>query len=453
MSSEKVAAIFDVGKTNKKLLLFNEQYRLVHESCVQLTETVDEDGFPCEDIHALTDWMICKFEWLSVNDEFKVAAINFTAYGASFVHLDHAGEPCTALYNYLKPYPHELKSKFYESYGGEERFAVETASPVLGSLNSGMQLYRLKYEQPEVFQSISTSLHLPQYLSYILSGKKFSDLTSLGCHTNLWNYVSNGYHEWVNREGLNKKFAPLLKGGDLVNDTARSRQPPIGVGLHDSSAALIPYLKQFPDPFVLISTGTWCISMNPFNSSPLTPEELRQDCLCYLTYTGKQVKSSRLFAGYDHETQLERLAEYFHKPTASASVVQYSEETVNTLRGYNKGSESNGTKQPAASAFGGRELSAFPDFEVAYHQLIMDIMDQQVASTKLITDARVKNIFVDGGFGKNGIYMHLLARAFPEYNVYSATVSQSTGLGAALAIHEHWNKQHVTDNLIDLIKY
>jgi glycerol kinase len=80
-------------------------------------------------------------------------------------------------------------------------------------------------------------------------------------------------------------------------------------------------------------------------------------------------------------------------------------------------------------------------------------MKQQVASTKLVMDARVKNIFVDGGFGKNAIYMHLLAHAFPQISVNSASVPQSTGLGAALAIHEYWNKQRVSYKLIDLIKY
>ena len=42
-------------------------------------------------------------------------------------------------------------------------FARKTASPLLGSLNSGLQLYRLKKEQPEVFQKIHHALHLPQY--------------------------------------------------------------------------------------------------------------------------------------------------------------------------------------------------------------------------------------------------------------------------------------------------
>ena len=51
MSVLPVLAIFDIGKTNKKIFLFNEQYKIVFEESVTMAETVDEDGFPCEDIN------------------------------------------------------------------------------------------------------------------------------------------------------------------------------------------------------------------------------------------------------------------------------------------------------------------------------------------------------------------------------------------------------------------
>ena len=98
--------------------------------------------------------------------QFDIKALNFTTYGASFVYIDEDGNPVAPLYNYLKPYPEELKKKFYDTYGGEENFSKITASPVLGSLNSGMQLYRIKHEKPELFKKIKHALHLPQYLSY-----------------------------------------------------------------------------------------------------------------------------------------------------------------------------------------------------------------------------------------------------------------------------------------------
>src|SRR5690606_40645022 len=63
---------------------------------------------------------------------------------------------------------------------GETEFCVRTASPALGSLNAGLQLYRIAIEKPEVFSEVSHVLHLPQYMSFLISGKMYSDMTSIG---------------------------------------------------------------------------------------------------------------------------------------------------------------------------------------------------------------------------------------------------------------------------------
>jgi len=44
MHPTSVIAIFDIGKTNKKLFLFDEQYRMVLEKTEQFEETTDDDG-------------------------------------------------------------------------------------------------------------------------------------------------------------------------------------------------------------------------------------------------------------------------------------------------------------------------------------------------------------------------------------------------------------------------
>ena len=82
----------------------------------------------------------------------SVKAINFSTYGASFVHINKEGKPVAPLYNYLKAFPEDLKTKFYNKYGGEVNFSMHTASPVLGNLNAGLQLYYLKEKKPDLFR-------------------------------------------------------------------------------------------------------------------------------------------------------------------------------------------------------------------------------------------------------------------------------------------------------------
>jgi len=428
MAAQSVIVLFDVGKTNKKVFLLDEQYKIVWEQSQSLPETTDEEGEPCEDVEKLTNWVQRTYAYVLTLRDFTIKAVNFSAYGASFVHIGKDGKPVAPLYNYLKPYPEGLKKRFYDTYGGEVTFSMLTASPVLGSLNSGMQLYRLKEESPELYQRIQSSLHLPQYLSFLITGQKCSDITSIGCHTNLWNFSQDHYHEWVYLEGIIDKLAPIRGAEDVV----RVGRAVSGIGLHDSSAAMIPYLMCFQEPFVLISTGTWCISMNPFNHLPLTVAELQKDCLCYISYQGRPVKASRLFAGYEHEQGVKKLAARFHKDPQYAGTVAYDPEIVSIVHG----------------------CEDDESFEQAYHRLIMDIMIQQAASTRLVLEGTdVKRIFVDGGFARNQVYMHLLAAAFPHIEVFAASIPQATAMGAALAIHSHWNSRQMPGDIIDLKFY
>ena len=84
----------------------------------------------------------------------------------------------------------------------------------------------------------------------------------------------------------------------------------------------------------------------------------------------------------------------------------------------------------------------------------MDIMKKQVVSTALVLKgSNIKRIFVDGGFSNNEIYMNLLASAFPQIEIYSASMSQASALGAALALHSSWPKKPLPNDIIHLHYY
>lgn len=415
-----VILIFDIGKTNKKLFVFNEAYKVVYELSTQITELKDEDGFPCEDILALSNWVLSSLDTLKKESAYIIKAIHYAAYGASLVYLNEKGELIEPLYNYLKPFQEATKNSFENKYGSLDEISLTTASPYLGNLNAGLQLYRIKKEKPELFQKMNWALHLPQYIHYLVTGELASDITSIGCHTMLWNFENHGYHHWVKEEGLDKLF-PALKSA---------------VGLHDSSAALIPYLSSFHEPFLLISTGTWCISLHPFNETALTTSELTQDSLCYLSFAGRPVKASRVFSGKEHELGVEALNTYFNKPAEYFSTIHY-----NKLFHIDEN-------------FTIEDLSCFKDFETAYHNLVAKLVRKQIISTNLIlANTQVKRIFVDGGFSNNEIFMNMLARSYSEYEVFAAAIPQASSLGAALAVHEKWNTEAIPNNLISLQYY
>ncbi|HEY0740484.1 MAG TPA: FGGY family carbohydrate kinase [Chryseosolibacter sp.] len=419
-----VILIFDVGKTNKKVLVFDQGYRLLTEESVQLPETRDEDGFPCEDVALLTDWVKSSLEKTISRTDIQVQGINFSGYGASFVCVDQTINPVMHLCNYLKPYPSEILAEFYKLNGGIDAFSRATASPSLGNLNSGLQLFSLQKQKPDIFKKIRWALHLPQYLSSIVTNQAVSDMTSIGCHTGLWDFTTNQYHQWVKDYEIDTILPRIHRCNETIPVSLKGQQVPVGIGLHDSSAALIPYLATFHEPFVLLSTGTWNICLNPFNHSPLTIDELQQDCLSYLTFSGKPVKASRLFAGHEHEEQVLALAE------------KYSVRSEYFLHLTTEGTEE----------FHFQELPA-----IAYLDFMKVLVEKQEKAIRLaLGDGKATRIFVDGGFSKNEIFMKLLSQRFAGCDVFAAHVAQASALGTALVIHSSWNPNPVPKDLIDL---
>jgi sugar (pentulose or hexulose) kinase len=437
-------AIFDIGRTNKKFLLFDDNYQIIKEEEINLSEILDDDGFAGEDIAALVNWL--KNTWKSVEEDetYQIKAVNYTTYGASMVHLDKELQVAAPLYNYLKPFSKDLEDQFYANHGDKNRLAAQTSSPPLGMLNSGLQLYWLKYKKPESFKMIRHTLHLPQFVSFLFTGKLVSDYTSTGCHTMLWDFEKKDYHDWVYKEDLNKLLAPIHLHNQTFEIPYRNGKIPAGLGIHDSSSALIPYLKQYKEPFLLLSTGTWGITLNPFAVKSLTTDELQQDCLQFLTYQGKTVKASRKLIGSAHEDFVKRLAAYYKKPldyyksvSLDESLLKNKDFSLEKIRLNQK--QNSQVKIIDTKVNITLELALYNSYESAYHQLIYELVFEQAQALLLAAEGDTKkfqNLLVDGGFSRNPIFMGLLHKFFPSIKIKAGKSAQGTALGAALVLED-----------------
>ena len=432
---EPVIAIFDIGKTNKKLLLFNPDLKVVSESEQRFAEIRDDDGFECDDIDLIEKWIKDSVSTLAKSDRYDLKAVNFTTYGATVVYLDEKGNRLTPVYNYLKPMEERLSENLYKKYGGRDEFCRRTASPALGMLNSGLQPLWLRAEKPEIFEKIRTILHFPQYLSYTLTGKIYSEHTSIGCHTALWDFDNMNYHPWINAfEFTMPDPVPV----ETVNEIEiEGKRIIVGIGIHDSSASLAPYFSGSNGKFLLLSTGTWCINMNPFNSERLTAEQLDRDCLCYLSITRQPVKSSRFWLGHLHETAADKISLHFGKPSDYFKKVRPDRQLLAAMK--KKYSE---TKIFFRQSSYLRELNEsvdmyeFAAYEEAYHQLMIELCDFTAEAIKLILpeNDETSNIYITGGFSGNKLFLELIRDAFPSKKVWTSEIGNATALGAALVI-------------------
>ncbi len=429
---QKYTLIFDIGKTNKKCLLFDEEFVVQDRVETRLPETVDEDGFPCEDIKQLKTWIIETYTRFHEKYWAKIGFLNFSTYGASLVHLDKKNKIVLPLYNYLKPVQDGYFDAFYKRYGGRDAFAVQTASPAMDFLNSGLQLLWIKRERPTHFRRIKNSLHFPNYCSFLFHGELRSEYTSIGCHTALWDYEKMDYHQWVSDEGILPLLPVKTKGTATFPAALRNDNIQVGVGLHDSSAALLPYLFGVNERFILISTGTWSITLNPFSLAPLTAEELEQDSLLFLRVNGQKVKAARLFLGNEFKVQMEALNKHFSKEKDAFKRIWFREDDMKRY------------VTPQQRLFGFQSLGEthesqyhqFASFEMAYYQLCYELVLQQVDAFHLAKGdtTGIKTVFIDGGFSNNDVFCNMLARALPEVTLKKTKLAAGSALGAAVVM-------------------
>lgn len=439
--AKPVIAIFDIGKTNKKFFLFDEKLNEISEEYVKFPPIVDEDGEECDDLEKITVWAKQKVEELCSNPAYTVKALNFSTYGASLVSIDEEGKPVTPIYNYLKHFPEELHEEFYGRYPEEEINRI-TASPTLGMLNSGLQLFWLKRKRPEVFEKIKYALHLPQYISYLFTGETVAEPTSIGCHTKLWDFPKKDYHEWVYDEGIAEKLAPIVPTTHFVTKEICGQNVQVGVGIHDSSSALASYLVRIDEPFALISTGTWSITLNPFPVGQLTFEELQNDCLNFLSIHGGTVKASRFFLGYELDHQLEKLNSLFGKHPKYYKDIPCDESI---LRGILLG-DIPARFHPETMAITPLVKEVFPrsdwkpedytSFEEAYHQVIWGLARMQSASLKLaLGGSDIKKVYIDGGFVHNQLFIRMLEELLPGFELEFSDFPLGSAYGAALMLN------------------
>lgn len=431
MKKKSIYAVFDIGKTNKKLILFDEDRQILSEHLHVCTDAYDEDGYACDHLPRLTQWVQSHWHDLQQNPLYSVKGVNFTAYGAAWVHLDADGHAFLPLYSYLRPFPKECAQRFYASLEqSPEEFALATRSPQLGMLNAGMQLYWLKYDRPEQYARIHTSLHLPQYLSYLITGDMYSDYSAMGCHTGLWDFSRQTYHAWVYREGIDTKLAPLIKDSVATVDNGIL----IGVGMHDSSAAVMSYMFESQEqPFLLVATGTWCITYNPFNKQAYTPERVQQGCVNYLSPRGEPTLAARLFLGREHDYQVERIAQHFHVRADFYHSLVISRPASQLSDNFKPGwMTGNLLPEQPTTAW---ELDQFMTAADAYQHLMFGLVNRLKESIDMVRQDE-QTIFVDGGFARNPLFMQFLQQQYLGLEIRSLEIPQASAIGALIHLEQ-----------------
>jgi len=328
-----VIAIFDVGKSSKRLLLFDYGLHEVHHEEKLFAEIHDSAGAPCDDTDAIITWMKSRLTDVVRSGDFSVRGLNFTGARSCLIHLDEKG-------NWI------------------------------GSEDSGVE----------------------------------------------------------KEANAHKTFEISFEG-----HTIRA-----GYGVRNTSASMLPYLKSSDKPFILVSTGTWCTFMNPFNADPISEEEAAGQKISAVNIEGLMVRTSRSLLGDVHDLNVARLDDHFGVTGELFKTIKIKSKKIHKLLASRHGRIFFRHGIPEGYVDNGANLSHFLTYADAYHQMMCDLVDLCMEPYRAVLSSAdsTEIVYVTGGFARNDTFVRCLAARMPDKRVYASTVENATALGAAMNIYE-----------------
>src|SRR5438105_4892840 len=197
----KAVVVLDVGKTISKLTLWTAGGELLARE-TRSNQRVEGPGYAALDRDGIEVWLtavLSQFSGLA-----NLGAIIPVGHGAAAV-IVRDGAVATPPVDYESPIPPQERA----AYDRERDAFALTGSPALpDGLNLGAQLHHLEGRDPNLLTG-ATLLLWPQYWAWWLSGVAASEVTSLGCHSDLWRPTERQPSALARRRGWADMLPPL----------------------------------------------------------------------------------------------------------------------------------------------------------------------------------------------------------------------------------------------------
>lgn len=416
--------MLDVGKTSVKLAVTDREGRVL-EACSRPNRVIQEPPYPHFDTEGTWSWILTTLAELATRH--TIECIVPVAHGACAALVDEH-----ALVLPILDYEHDI-SDVDREYEALARDFERTGSPDLPrGLNLGRQLFWLERHHPDGLARARFILTYPQYWAFRLCGIATAELTSLGCHTDLWQPTARSFSAFAETRGYARRFAEIVPAWqrlgsltpDVVRRTGLSAGCQVLAGVHDSNASYFAHLSTTSDPFTVVSTGTWTVIMAAGQSlDKLDPD---RDMLANVDAFGEPVACCRFMGGREHHA----LAgdEGLSVVVDRAALEQLIERGVMARPSFaNQGGPFRGT--PGRLTPTDFLARATPTERAALATLY----------TALLTDHCLDrlgargNVVVDGRLAKNAAWLGILATLRAEQKVFASDDEGSSRGAAALA--------------------
>ena len=426
-------AVFDVGKTNLKLVVFDRAGSVVADRSHPNASLSPDAACPYLRLDTERAFSFLLSALKEIGARHPIEAISISAHGASGVLVTEDGAA-------LAPMDYE-----FDGFGAVDA-AYDAIRPPFeecfsprskGGLNLGRQIFYLERKFAEKFAGARAFLTYPQFWSWRLSGIMATEVTSLGAHTDLWRPKEGRLSSLVEKRGWRRLFPPIRRAWETLGRlrpeiAAETRLKPetrVVCGAHDSNASLVPYLATRSDPFTVLSTGTWVIILAVGGTAPIVE---KADMLANVDVRGHPVPTARLMLGREFAA------------LAGDAPAEANEGDVAALVAAGVMAMPAFTDQ--GGPFAGRKgfIQGAAPKAPAGRSALATLYCALTAAHMLKLLEAPGDLIVEGGFNRSPAFAGVLAALMPGRNVLIAPASGAAEGAAMLA---HWDEPHASPKL------
>jgi len=369
--------VFDIGKTHVKVSILNqngeELYR--NRKSNRVMQTQPYHSYDVEGI-----WLWLKGQLSELTDQFHIRAISIATHGAAAALID--------------------------------RRTQDLLLPVMD------------YE----FES---------YWAWKLSGEVATEITSLGCHTDLWNIKTNSPSSLLETLGLSEALPPLKKAWEPIGVIKESLAAELGLnpdcaiypGVHDSNAGYLPILSQpKTDRPTVVSTGTWSVIMD--GNTDLKTLDASRDMLVNIDAEGAPLATARYMGGREFGLICEKLNTDIATTFVDADIEAILNSDTFIMPSFSSGSGPYPNHQGRID-FGGDIFQINGKAAATIYAALMlnNILKRLSPSSK-------QDILIEGSFAQNSVLCGLLAALNPKRKV--RTQNSGNGVTEGCFLLTHW---------------
>jgi len=455
MNSNYHIAVLDIGKTNKKILIFDEHLSILDEKFTRIPE-IEQEGLLLDDVNTLKQWILETLSKLARS--YNIRVISTSAHGATYALVDDNINSVVPQIAYNTDPGADFHEAFYAECGDPIALQTITATPNFNLLiNPAKGIYFTKKKYPQQFSKAQHLLFYAQFFGSWLTGNLCADPTYVGNHSYLWDFEKRDWSEVADHLEVRSLLPASFKSpwdvlgtirAELARETGLSEDTFVTVGIHDSNGSMLPYIVSMKEPFLLNSTGTWCVIMNEKEKVEFKEEELGKVVFYNMNAFWKPIKTAIFLGGMEFEHYANILQEMHQRsdfPSFDESVYQKILDECDKFilpsvaKGIGQFPDSNPRVIEGKEAIALGEIENkrqipgfFRNYEEAFAVLNLSLAIQTKVSFERADIEQGMQVFTEGGFSKNDSYNGLLTSFYPNSRFYLTDLKEASAFGAAM---------------------